>query len=283
MMTRMGREGRLLSRAIVTWVATLGLAGSASAATITGLSITDSSTLTTPGDTGGIKGSAIVASAAMSFTTRYYTTVAADRGAGASGSRTATTSVNYTISFSVTHASGVPYQVDVANAIAGALSELDDALGAAGNGSASVTNVTGSKTGGGALAGSLGLSSTAPVTGTSSTSVVNTAVSKSGAATIFAVGTGAPQAYTLTFSWTASATSPGPGLFSAGGDEEAARFGLSTASGSVLGSATADDYASGGLLDGQTVTVTVTPEPQAFALLGVGLTGLALLGRRKAA
>ena len=156
-------------------------------------------------------------------------------------------------------------------------------MGAAGNGSASVTNVTGGKTGGGALSGSLGLASSTPVDGTSSTSVVNDFVSKSAAATIFAVGTGAAQAYTLTFSWTASATSPRPGIFSAGGDEEAARVGLATASGGVLSGATADDYASGGTLDGQTVTVTVTPEPQALVLLAAGLAGLAAFGRRRAA
>lgn len=285
-----GKLGRTLIGAGVA----LGLASSASAATISGLSIFNGSTFTLTGSTSdraATNGTQTVSSTSTSFQTRYWTTGTADRGVAFSGgTATAQTNVNYTINFSVTHALGVPYQIDVATSLLAGLTAKDDAAGAAAAGSASIGLITGSKTGGGGtLTGTLGLSGTSSIGGTSSTSGSDTNVTRgtlaTPSATIFAIGTGAAQAYALTFTFTAAASAVQNGL---GSDEEAYRIGLGTATGSgLLPGANAADYAGvasrNGLADGHFVKVSITPEPGALVLVASGLAGLAVYGRRKTA
>jgi len=262
------------------------------AATISGLSIVKNAGNTADSGSGGVAVASttqILSSSATGFQARYAANVAADVGAFAS-TQGITLNANYTITFSVTHASGVNYQIDIGSAIAGALTYIDDAAGAAGNGTTAdltIGNVAGSRTGGGSLTGSLGMTNTASLVGGSSTSGVNQAISGSSAATIFAVGTGAPQLYTLTYTWSATARSTCSGLCVSGGDEKAVRLGAPgfADSGAFLANTTADNYPGVGnrtqANDGHFITVTVTPEPGTGLLFGLGLAGLGWAGRRR--
>lgn len=293
---RRGRTGRArrAARAVraALLLAAAGLASwapPASALTVSAPSIANAST--TPGSGGNAadraaqQGSQVLASNALGFTTRFWTTGAADRGFSlAGGTANQGTTMSYTISFTVVRDAGEAYSITVTTALLGALTVLDDASGLAGAGSASAGVVSGSMTGGSVATGGLGLSpASGPIGGTSSTSGAVTVVSRSNVATIDAIGTGLPQAYTLTFGASFAAGSP-QGFF--GGDEASYRFGLAAATGSVLAGASADDYAGpgarNGVADGHFVTVAVIPEPETALLLGAGLLGLAGFGRRHA-
>jgi len=283
-MKAMGRLGS----ALVAATAVLGLASGASAVTMSAPGFTNDTTFTltgAAGDRAALSGTATISTSATAFSTRYWTTGSADRGVAFSGgTATAQTNANYTITFTVTHAASVNYQIDITTALLGALTAKDDGAGLSANGSASVGAVTGTKTGGPALVGSISLAGTNSISGTSNTSGLDLAtISRSSpVATIFAVGTGAAQVYTLTFTFVAAASAVQNAV---GSDEEAFRLGRATATATILAGATAGDYAGTpsrtGTSDGHFVTVTVTPEPGTLLLLGTGLAGLALVGSRK--
>lgn len=275
------------------WAAALVLltAANASAATIGGLWIvknSGNSTDQTAAQTARVSAVEILSSSATAFSTRYSANAAADVGAFQSTQGT-TLNADYTITFSVTHSLGVNYQIDVATSINGVLTYLDDALGAAGNGTAAdltISGVSGSRTGGSSQTGSLSLATGTSLVGGTNTGGVNQAISGSNFATIFATGTGAAQLYTLTFTFSATARSTCSGLCVTGGDEKAVRLGAPgfADSGAILADTTADNYPGVGSrtqsLDGHFVNVTVIPEPATASLLGLGLAGLSALRRR---
>lgn len=266
--------------------ACVGIATGASAVTISGVAITNSSTVSLTGggsgDRGASQGTQTLSSGPVSFATRFWASGAGDRPVAFSGgSAVATVNMNYTLTFSATAVAGNAYQLVINTSLLGALTAVDDAAGIGAGGSASVGAVNGTRTGGGTLTGSLGLAGTSSIGGTGG-SATNSVVTRNGSATINAVGTGAAQIYTLTFTVQLTASSP---QSVGNGDEEAFRFGLSTATGSVLSGASADDYAGigsrNGLNDGHFVSLTAVPEPGTLLCLGLGLAVIA--GRRRLA
>jgi hypothetical protein len=276
-------EVRIIFRTLAVTALCAGFASAASAVTLSGVGTTNSSTVSATGgggagDRAAVQGLQTLGTTPVSIATRFWATGAADRAVALSGgTANATVNMNYTITFSATAFAGNAYSITVNTSLLGALSAVDDAAGLGAGGSSSAAVVNGSRTGPGSLSGSLSLSPAQSIGGTSSST--NTVVNRNGSATISAVGTGAAQIFTLTFTVQFVATSP---QSVGNGDEHAFRFGLSTATGGPLSGASADDYAGlggrNGLNDGHFVTITAVPEPG--TLLGVGL-GLALLGLRR--
>jgi hypothetical protein len=273
------------------------LGSSASALTISGVSITNNTTLalvgTTTADRGAVQGTQTLSSTATSFATRFWTTGAADRDTSPSsgGTHSATTNMNYTITFSVTHVGN--YELTINTSLLGALTAVNDGTLNGTSGAASIGAVAGGVTGGSLATGSLGLAGTNSIAGpgTPTGTSLNTVVTRNGVATILGFGTGSAQIYTLTFTATFAASSPQGNALS-NPDEEAFRFGLATATGTTAAlakAATADDYAGvgarNGLNDGHFVTVSgeaIVPEPGTILSFGLGLAMLAGVRRRAA-
>jgi hypothetical protein len=212
-------------------------------------------------------------SSSTGFTTRYTMDVGTDIGNNPSVSISQTASFN--ITFQVNANLGETWNLFIDTSRLGALTLVND-----GTGPASVTlgAVTGTRSGAGTLAGSLGLGAVGTLSGNAGG---NTAFNQSGSAVISGTGTGSGQAVTLNFGWTASASStkgPGP---NGTGDEAALRMGIDSA----MSSFSADNYPGVGsrliALDGYWVRLRAAPEPDTFGMLALGLVGLALAGRRR--
>lgn len=225
-------------------------------------------------------------SASVGAATRYVSNAAADRGIALSGgTANFTWNTDYTIVFTVTPDDAfTTYDVVVNTSILGELTLLDDVAGT--QSTATVSNVTGRL--GGVVTSGLGISGIAQSfsTGTGTNLAEERNISGSNSINL---GTFAgPQSFTLRFTFSTSASAPQSAL---GADEAAARFGASGA----LSGATADDYPGPGDVvdriqanDGHFVNInatvlTVIPEPGTMLLLGSGLAGLAIQGRRRAA
>jgi hypothetical protein len=264
----------------------------AAAASISGLSIV-LNPANTPnffddvGTEGSVNTSAasVLSSGATTFSTRYAAVVGADMGGAGGVDVTRSLTASFTISFQVNAVSGELWDVALSFGRVGAMTIVSD-----GNGDATVTlgAMSGTLGGDGSLtAGSLGLGALSNTNTANQGTSPNVAFNQSGNATISGVGTGVAQLVTLTFSFTASATSNDrPGGGTPAGDEAALRMGLDSA----LSSFTADDYPGAGgrtmandgiVVSGTLSSVLPVPEPETALLLSFGLGGLALIGRER--
>jgi hypothetical protein len=212
----------------------------------------------------------VVSSTPLSFQTRYALAVGSDIGNTATIAEAHT--ANYTITLAVNQTAGLPWMLTLDTSRLGALTIVDDGNG---GGTAALGAVTGSRTGAGTHTGSLGLAAVPTLTGTAGG---NTPFSQTGSAVLTGVGTGANQNITLTFSFSASTTSTRQGN---NGDEAAVRMGIAGNATSF----TAGNYPGVGgrtmSSDGHFVTATLVPEPTTIVLMALGLSGLAMSGRRR--
>lgn len=295
----MSLRTRFLS-ALAAAVLVIGGATPAKAITLTVNNPVDSSTFSLTGtaaNRAGVKQASLTdaggasidfVGAAVDGATRFAWNVAADVGSngGTSGAASsATLNGNYSVTFTVNAPLGNVYKIDVGTRLTGGLTVRDEYI--AGNGTsatASVSNITGTLASGSPSgSGSLGLASAASQGGTSSDSGVQVAVNLNGGYTIS--GLQGSKTYTLQFTWNSAAVGNQVSGFFDNGDEASARFGLND----PLAGSDADNYPGIGSRnqanDGHFVTITATvtavPEPSTFALLGLGLVGLAVARFRR--
>ena len=285
---RMKRLRRSVRIAAVLSAAAVSFATNASAIAISGLTITNTGTAdgktdtltnynenrssTTILDSGGSAADTIGSS--VNAATRYAAITVADAGIYTTASRNATHS--YTISFTVSAGAGIGYDVKIDTSRLGALTRVDDgSVGA----SASIGGVVGTLNA--VTNASLALSAVSLPSGNSA---ANTPFSQT-SSTLTIFGLTGTHVITLGFSWSSSVSSSS-GL--TGGDEVAVRLGMTGTGGGTPGT-TADDYPGVGgrtqANDGHFVNVTAivtVPEPGTAFLIGTGLAGLALRGRRRA-
>ncbi len=189
-------------------------------------------------------------SSGTAFAVRYRATVSSDSGAFG-GDKTESLTSDYTIAFTVT-APGA-YFFDVSTQLLGQLDVVYD--GGLTGGSADISAVTGTRTGGTAvLSGSLSLADPGACSiGGSSSSSCHLPFNQSGTARIFGISNGAPVAHTLRFQFTSSAFSA-----AASGHEAAMRLGIQSRDGSNGASQYPGDGNRDVNADGHFVAVTLT-------------------------
>jgi len=229
---------------------------------------------TTVLDAGG--SAADVIGNSVNASTRYAAMTAADGGVATAPSRTATS--NYKVTFTINAGAGIGYDLVINTSRLGALTRVSDGTG---GGNASISAVTGLVNGVSNGSLSLGAVSLAQGTGAANTPFTQNSTTL----TIF--GLTGNNVITLDFAWTSTANSTCTGFLcsSTGNDEMAVRLGMAGTGSGV----TADDYPGVGSRtignDGHFVNANVVvtvPEPGTALLIGAGLAGLALRGRRRA-
>jgi hypothetical protein len=269
------------------------LSGNARAVTINIGSTTDNTVTTLTGGGSGdrAQGRSLVTTLAGQFTpdainamvnasTRFASTVAADRGSSTSGgTAVAQNAVNYAISFSVTPDFAASlYKIDISTLIFGAASARDDHSGVGSSGVASMTNVSGFLDNN-PNAG-LNLVSAATRNGTNNTSGQDTQFS---ANNLLSLGPfSGPQNFTLRFTMTMRAESPQNFI---GGDEQAVRMGISD----PLAGSSPDNYPGNPARvlanDGHFVSIKATilevPEPSTYALAAMSFVSLGAVALRR--
>ena len=229
--------------------------------------------------------------ATLTFTSRYSALFAADRDADGTGtSTTGSLNAKYQVNFSVTAGAGFQYVVQVDTRMLGELTAVNDGKQTS---TGTIGNVTGTYTGPGTTGGSLNLT----LAQTNATDAgVDVSLSQTGVFTITGlVGTGAPQAFVLDFTWSMSATSQTNGANI--GDEAAVRLGQTALT--TLTGTTAGDYPGAGgdvpsrvscngstdlsTCDGHTVKVTVTeiPAPPTLSVVALGLAAVSGMSWRR--
>jgi hypothetical protein len=267
------------------------LASGAGATTLSGLSISNSSTNVfndggPPYRSVAQSSTSLLSSGATGFDMRYGAVVGADAGNATTNGGTYTQSMTgtFTITFSVTQNAGWNWSVNVDVVRNGALTIVNDPSNVFNNsGHANVTlnALSVVHSGAGVLGSSLNLGAVGTLSNAGApASSPNQAFSQTSSAAITGVGTGGAQVVTLVFTFTATANSVDPVGGPREGDEAALRMGYD----STLQTFTADDYPGvpARLLanDGIFVSAAV-PEPAAEALLALGLIGLAWFEKRR--
>ncbi len=181
-----------------------------------------------------------VTSGPTSLSSRYRWNISTDVGTLGNVSMSGTAQHN--VSFNVTTNGG--YRLDLTQQRIGELARVDDCgtICIGDNGSAAVSGVAGSQSGGTVTSGSLNLADVADNPGKGSAIAIN----QSGNAAIHAVSNGSPQAHSLSFVQTGSTSSAS--------DETALRMGAgTTVTGcSICGNRSPDN-------DGHFVNITVVP------------------------
>lgn len=286
----------------ISWIApvvglSLGIAGSAGALTIsvspgpvsTGTAdflndtLTDyreNRSATSVTDAGGT--TADVVSNSVNAQARFAGMVGADGGVATAPSRTATQS--YTVSFTVSAGVGTTYDLILDTSRVGALTRVDDGTGGGNASISAVVGLYGVNAAPSTSAFSVGSVSLGQGTGNANTPFSQTS------STVTITGLTGTNTINLSFSWsaTANSTCTGTGCSTTGNDEMAVRLGLS----GTTGGETASNYpgvggrvqsGDGHFVTANAVVTSVVPEPGTLALLGFGLAGLAISGRRHAA
>jgi hypothetical protein len=225
----------------------------------------------------------VLSSSATGFVTRYQAGVYTDAGGAGATTNVITLNAAYTITFDIIDAVGTAWQLDLVTSRVGARNSVTDG---GGQSAFSLSAVTGFLGGAGTLSsGSLGLLAIAR---NQQGNTVNLPFNQSGVASINGTGNGT---VTLTFNFSATAeTIVQGGGGGAQGDEAAIRMGI----GETLSSFTAGTYPGappavpnrtaandGHFVDLDLFDLGPIPEPDTALLLGLGLAGLALGGRRR--
>jgi hypothetical protein len=285
----MSRYGRVLFAGALA----LGIAGQAQAISISGLTITANGPNTADGKTDTVTnynenrstrtvldsgGSALDSvGSQVDAATRYAAITVADGGVATTASRNATH--DYKITFTVSSAPFILYNVIIDTSRLGNINRVDDGTGGA---TGSVGAVTGRVNG--IINATLGLGGVSLAQGTNN---ANTNINQT-TSTLTLSGLTGTNVITLDFSWTSAVNSTCSGFLcsTTGNDEIAVRLGM-TGTGSGTPGTTADDYPGSpsrninndGHFVGIKALVTV-PEPGTLSLLGLGLGSLAVLRRR---
>lgn len=287
------RDGEMLSMKMSSRVLPLvglliGLAGQSQALTITtvigttGTNSADATTNSTSSYARNVSATSIIDAGgstvdlvgnSVNAQGRYAASTAADAGILTNNTRNATHA--YQITFTITAPVWTMYDVTIDTARIGALTRVDDGTTGA---SANIGAVSGTVN---AVANaSLALAAVSLASGNNS---VNTPFNQT-SSTITLTGLTGNNNITLAFTWTSNATSNGSADLT-GADEVAVRLGL----GNNRSGTTVDNYpgagsrvqANDGHFAGINATITAIPEPGTLLLMGSGLAGIAVFGRRR--